>query len=72
MTREETISHLCSVGGFDTSYSYQNMVSCVEQLFDYFENRTCENCKHKNEDGLMEYSCFECKRYYSDRWESKK
>lgn len=37
MTKQEVIDHLVAIGGFDTSYSYENMKSCIEQVFNEFE-----------------------------------
>lgn len=37
MTKQEVIDHLAAIGGFDTSYSYGNMKSCIEQVFNEFE-----------------------------------
>lgn len=74
MTREDAhikcLSRDCKcVNGKDRDSNYHET---IDKIFDYFENKTCENCRHKNEDGLMEYTCFECSRYYFDKWESKK
>lgn len=37
MTKSEAILCLTNLGGFDTSYQWQGMKSCIEQVFESFE-----------------------------------
>ena len=42
----------------------------IEEL-EELENKSCEGCIHKNENEVMDYDCFECSRYYTDRYKPK-
>lgn len=46
MDREKTIQHLKNIGVFDTNYSIKSMESCINQVFDNFENKKFEYIKY--------------------------
>ena len=76
MKREEVIEHLTDLGAWD-SYSHQNMVACINQLVEQYENRSCESCKYYISDRRKEIKkCSKLelrtfKDFYCKYWEAK-
>lgn len=56
---------------FEVDESIKEAFLEVIAEFEELLNRSCDGCIHKNSEGVMEYSCFECSRYYADKFEKK-
>ena len=52
-------------------YSMRDTAHKFDKELQKLKNRSCEGCIHKNENEVMDYDCFECSRYYTDRYEPK-
>jgi hypothetical protein len=43
----------------------------IDKIYDSFENKSCDGCIHKDakdKNELIDYSCLECSRYYTDKF----
>jgi len=39
------IKYLTGLGAWDR-YTHKNMVACINQLVEHYENKSCESCNH--------------------------
>ena len=43
----------------------------IDKIYDDFENKSCDGCKHNEQNDTYPTICWECSRYYADRYEPK-
>jgi len=78
MIRHEFIERLNRYCKIDYEETWVDIMPVINALFDSFEKKEadkindCENnCIHRNSDKIMDLGCYECSRYYSDKFETK-
>ena len=71
--KEEALERL-----FATEFSVKNTKNIISDIYDYFENRLCENCKFMCDEGTSEYCLitkdsipFDIDDYSCNKWERK-
>lgn len=43
----------------------------IDIIYDDFKNKSCDGCKYDEKDENYPTICWECSRYYDDRYELK-
>ena len=65
MTREEAL--------FNVSDRGKGLIRMVNEIYDDFESRTCDNCTNKpKENENYPYECGTCSRFYADSYNLNK
>jgi len=76
MTREEAKNDLfqkISLGLMSNSTKISDFIdniydSCEELSSNTLRLKSCDDCIYKDKNGAMDYNCFECSRYYDDKF----
>lgn len=67
MTREEA-ERKAQIIDFQGGYT----IELVTKIYDDFESKSCDGCKYdEKDDSYPPAICWECSRYYADKFELK-